>query len=54
VEESGAEKFEISNQEKVTFNTEFRKETMFAVNCAVIFPQIKVKFTTGSEPICLF
>ena len=39
--ESGAEKFEISNQEKVTFNAEFRKETTFAVYCAVIFLQIK-------------
>lgn len=41
MEESGAEKFEISNQEKVTFNTEFRKETTFAVNFAVIFPHVK-------------
>ena len=45
MEESGAEKFEISNQEKVTFRNEFRKETTFAVNFAVIFPQIK--FTTN-------
>ena len=41
MEESGAEKSEISNQEKVTFNTEFHKETKFAVNFAVIFLQIK-------------
>jgi hypothetical protein len=41
VEERGAEKFEISNQEKITFRTEFRKETTFAVNFAVISTQIK-------------
>lgn len=39
--ESGAEKFEISKEEKVNFNTEFRKETKFDVNFAVIFLQIK-------------
>ena len=44
MEESGTEKSEISNQEKVTFNTEFRKETKFAVNFVVIF--LKIKFIT--------
>jgi hypothetical protein len=39
--ESGAQKFEISNQETVTFNTDFRQETTFNVSFAVIFLQIK-------------